>query len=123
MRTISVASAVVLLASAAPAFAMDVQTFLAKADALQRRGPLALFSGDYKLLKSEAENAGAALKQERTALLKAGKPTPYCPPDKGTLGTEEFLKGLRAIPAADRPRTSVKDGMRAYLAKKWPCRA
>ena len=102
---------------------MDVATFLAKADALQKKGPMALFSGDYRRLKREAEGAGAQLKAENAALVKAGKPTPYCPPKKGSLGSTELLNGFRAIPAADRPRMTVKDGMRTYLAKKWPCRA
>lgn len=114
---------ILALAGAVPAAAMDVQTFLTKAETLQKRGPFALLSGDYKRLKAEAEKAGAELKQERVALLKAGKPTPYCPPEKGALGSSELLAGLRAIPAAQRPHTSVKDGMRAYLAKKWPCRS
>ena len=82
---------------------------------------MALFTSEYRLLKREAEGAGAQLKAENAALVKAGKPTPYCPPKKGSLGSTELLGGFRAIPAADRPRTSVKDGMRIYLARKWPC--
>ena len=101
---------------------MDVATFLARAEKLQKKGPLALFTSEYRLLKREAESAGDQLKAEREALVRAGKPTPYCPPRKGSLSSSELLNGFRAIPAADRPRTSVKDGMRIYLAKKWPCR-
>jgi hypothetical protein len=111
------------MANASPALAMDVASFLARAEKLQKKGPLALLSSEYRALKHEAENAGDALKAERVALVKAGKLTPYCPPKKGSLGSSELLNAFRAIPAADRPRTSVKDGMRAYLAKKWPCRS
>jgi hypothetical protein len=102
---------------------MDVATFLARADKLQKKGPVALFTSEYRLLKREAEAAGAQLKAENRALVKAGRPTPYCPPKKGSLGSSELLSGFRAIPAADRPHTSVKAGMRIYLAKKWPCGA
>jgi hypothetical protein len=116
------ALAAAFLVSASPALAMDVATFLARADKLQKKGPLALFTSEYRLLKREAEGAGAQLKAENAALVKAGKRTPYCPPKKGSLSSSELLSGFRAIPAADRPRTSVKDGMRIYLAKKWPCR-
>jgi hypothetical protein len=101
---------------------MSVATFLGKADTLAKRGPLALFSSDYGALKREAEAAGDALKAERLRLLSAGKPTPYCPPERGSLGATELLNGFRAIPAPDRQRMSVKDGMRSYLARKWPCR-
>ena len=111
------------MASASPALAMDVATFLARAEKLQKKGPFALFTSEYRALKREAENAGDQLKAERVALLKAGRPTPYCPPETGSLGSSELLAAFRAIPPADRPRTSVKDGMRAYLAKKWPCRS
>jgi hypothetical protein len=115
------ALAAAFLVSASPALAMDVATFLARADKLQKKGPLALFTSEYRLLKREAEGAGTQLKAENAALVKARKPTPYCPPKKGSLSSSELLSGFRAIPAADRPRTSVKDGMRIYLAKKWPC--
>jgi hypothetical protein len=115
------ALAAVLLVSAAPALASDVANFLARAEVLQRRGPFALLSSDYRALKREGEAAGDELKAERVALVKAGKPTPYCPPPNGTVGDTELLNAFRAIPPAQRPHTSVKDGMRAYLARKWPC--
>ena len=83
---------------------------------------MALFTSEYRLLKREAEGAGMQLKAENAALVRAGKPTPYCPPKKGSLSSSELLSGFRAIPVPDRPRLSVKDGMRIYLAKKWPCR-
>lgn len=102
---------------------MSVQTFLIKADALQRKGPFALFSSDYRLLKHEAENAGDELKAERKALVKAGKPTPFCPPKNGDLGKSELLAAFRSIPAGERSRISVKAAMRAHLARKWPCPA
>jgi hypothetical protein len=122
LNPVRFALAAIVLASASPALAMDVATFLERADKLKKKGPMALFTSEYRLLKREAEDAGAQLKAENAALVKARKPTPYCPPKKGSLGSNELLAGFRAIPAADRPRTSVKDGMRIYLAKKWPCR-
>ena len=100
---------------------MDVATFLLRAEKLQKKGPLALFTSEYRLLTREAEGAGDQLKAENAVLVKAGKPTPDCPPKKGSLSSSELLNGFRAIPAADRPRMSVKDGMRIYLATKWPC--
>ncbi len=115
------AGAALLIAAAPPP--MSVATFLAKADALMKRGPFALLSSDYRLLKSEGEAAGDALKAEHQSLIKAHKPTPYCPPEKGFLGADELLSGFRAIPPADRARMTVKDGMRTYLSRKWPCKA
>jgi len=63
------------LAAAAPltaADAMNVAVFLDKAGALEKRGPLALFSSDYKLLKREVQTASEQLRAERLAAQHAG---------------------------------------------------
>ncbi|HEY0027024.1 MAG TPA: hypothetical protein VGC35_04070 [Allosphingosinicella sp.] len=104
------------------AHAMDVATFLAKADALEKKGMMALFSSDYKVLKAEAEAAGSQLRAERAAAQKAGRKAAYCPPAKSELGAKELLGYLRTIPAARRPRMQLKDGLRGLLARKYPCR-
>jgi hypothetical protein len=105
-----------------PASAMDVATFVAKADVLEKKGVTALFSSDFKLLKAEVQTAATQLRNERAAAQKAGKPMAYCPPAKSALAPKEILAHFRAIPAAQRPRTQVKDGLRSLLARKWPCR-
>ena len=103
--------------------AMDVATFLARADALQRKGMLALMSSDFKLLKAEIETHASALRAERLAAERARRPAAYCPPanQKG-LNSDEILAAFRSIPAAQRPRIDVKDALRALLARKYPCR-
>jgi hypothetical protein len=104
--------------------AMTVATFLQKADALKKKGPLALFSGDLKLLKGEAQKAGEALRVERLAAVKAGQRPAYCPTQtQGSLDAEELLTHFRSIPPADRSRMQVKDGLRTLMARKFPCRA
>ena len=53
---------------------MDVATFLAKADALQKKGMMALMSSDYKLLKAEIDDPVAArFAAERLAAERAGR--------------------------------------------------
>jgi hypothetical protein len=103
--------------------AMDVATFLAKADALQKKGMMALMSSDYKLLKGEIETQGAALRSERLAAERARRRAAYCPPAKQSLTSKEILAAFRTIPAAQRPRIQVKDALRALMARKYPCRA
>jgi hypothetical protein len=103
--------------------AMDVATFLAKADALQKKGMLALMSADYKLLKSEIETQAGALRAERLAAERARRKAAYCPPAKQSLTSSEILAAFRTIPAAKRPRIQVKDALRALMARKYPCRA
>ena len=102
--------------------AMDVATFLAKADALQKKGMLALMSSDYKLLKKEIVTQSQTLRAERLAAERARRKPAYCPPAKSGLNSGEILAAFRSIPAAQRPRTDVKDALRALLARKYPCR-
>ena len=115
-----------LVMSAAPAAAqsMPLPTFLTKADALKKKGPLALFSGDLKLLKKEMQESAKLLRAERLAAAKAGKKPAYCPPEKaGGLDAEEVLSHFRGIPAAQRATMSTKDGFRSLMVRKYPCKA
>lgn len=102
--------------------AMTVSVFLQKADALKRRGPLALLSSDMGLLKNEVRTAGAALKTEREAATRAGRQPAFCPPGPVSLNANEVLTAFRAIPAAQQPRMEVRDALRRYLARRYPCR-
>jgi hypothetical protein len=102
--------------------AMDVATFVAKADALEKKGVRALFSSDYKLLKSEVQTAAAQLRAERVAASNANRPMAYCPTAKSGLTPKEILTHFRAMPPAQRGRTQVKDGLRTLLGRKFPCR-
>jgi hypothetical protein len=102
--------------------AMDIATFLRKADALEKKGMTAMFSSDFKLLKKEVEASSLALRAERLAAPKAGRRPAYCPPPKSGLNSDEILAHFRAIPAAARPRTQVKEGLLGLLVRKYPCR-
>jgi hypothetical protein len=117
------AAALLAVLPLAAADAMDVATFLAKADALQKKGMMALMSSDYKLLKNEIIAHSQTLRNERLAAQRAGRKPAYCPPAKQGLNSNEILTAFRSIPAAQRPRTDVKDALRALLARKYPCRA
>lgn len=122
MRTrLLVAVALAVIPAAAEA-AMPLPVFLAKAEALQQKGMMALFSGDLKLLKNEIHAATESLRAERLAAKAAGKPQAYCPTqDSGSMSSDQLLAALRQIPAGQRARMDVKDGMRTVLARKFPC--
>jgi hypothetical protein len=115
------AAALLAVVPLGAANAMDVATFLAKADALQKKGMMALMSSDLKLLKKEVETHGAALRAERLAAVRAGKKPAYCPPPKQSLTSNEVLAAFRSIPVPQRPRIQVKDALRALMARKYPC--
>jgi hypothetical protein len=101
---------------------MNVAVVLQKAEALEKKGMAAMFSSDLGLLKREIRSASGSLKSEREAARRAGRPQVYCPPAKASLNSNELLASFRTIPVAQRPRTEVKDALRALLARKYPCR-
>ncbi|HEX8063261.1 MAG TPA: hypothetical protein VF535_08590 [Allosphingosinicella sp.] len=123
MKKTLLAAALLAVIPIGAAQAMDVATFLAKADALQKKGMLALMSSDYKLLKKEVVDQTQGLRSERLAAQKAGRKPAYCPTAGSDLTSNEVLAAFRSIPAAQRPRIQVRDALRALLARKYPCRA
>lgn len=115
--------ALFLLVAAGPALAMDVQTFITKADALKAKGALALFSGDLKKLTNQVKADAAALRSENQALSAAGKRKAYCTPDKFGMDEEEVLRAMRAVPVERRASTTTKMALRDHLARRYPCSA
>jgi len=121
-RLVSIAVAASLVAF--PALAnegnMSVATFLAKADSLRAKGPFALMSSDYKLLKAEGTAAGEAygarLRQERAA----GRPS-SCPPQGTRPTSNQVLAHLRTYPVAARPATTMRAAMADYFIRTYPC--
>jgi hypothetical protein len=113
--------AAVALAAAAPASAMDVATYLAKAQHLQALGMAAVFSSDYREMQAERSAAVHALRQERLAAIAAHRRPAYCPPEHGSLTVEEIIGAMNAVPPARRAQTQVRDALRAGFARKYPC--
>jgi len=118
--------AALVLCAVAPALAAPpgtAQNFLDRANRLKAKGPFAFFDSDYGRLKAEATAVGKAIGDDRIAAERAGKPILYCSPTaRAKLGNFEFIDGLAAIPAAERARMSLKDGMIRVLQHKYPCK-
>jgi hypothetical protein len=108
-------------AAAGPAYAMDVATYLAKAQGLQAMGMRAMFSSDYTELQTETRASIAYLRTERLAAQRAGRRQAYCPPERISLGPAEILGAMSAVPPARRARTQVRDALRADFARRYPC--
>ena len=121
MRTALLVAGIAGLVSVSAANAMDVGTFLAKAAILQQRGVLAVFASEYDELQGEIRTSFAALKQERLAARAAGRRPAHCPPGPATLGSQEIIAAMGAVPEARRTRTQVRDALRAAFARKYPC--
>ena len=121
MKFRMLAGAMLALAPVA-ASAMPVSTFLAKADKVQSKGPLAIFSGDFRLLMGQIKTDSAELRAENKAAEAAGKPKAYCTAPGGVrMSNRDILSAMNAVPPAQRARTSTKDALRAYFARRFPC--
>jgi hypothetical protein len=99
---------------------MPVATFLAKADALRKRGPFALLSSDYGKLKAEVNNSAKALGAEQSAARKAGRRPATCLPNNISIGTDELLNHFRSLPRGQQGG-SVKAALLTFFSKKYPC--
>lgn len=114
----------VLLATPALAQSMNAEAFHKRATALQAKGPLALFSrGEIKALMSEVSASAQKAREQRLATVKAGGKPRYCPVEKTSLDSSEFIRRLSAIPAAERARMDMTEATTRVLAAKFPCRA
>ena len=111
------------LPAAVSAQSMNAEVFHQKAVALQKKGPLAVFSGDLKLVMNEGKASAGKARQLRLAAVKAGQKPRYCPPEgsKG-IDSDEYMKGLSAIPAAERAKIDMTEATTRILARKFPCR-
>lgn len=105
---------------ATSASAMDVATFLAKAEALMKKGPMAVFSGDIGLLKAEMKTGFTQLRSEQVAARKAGRKPASCMPAKVGVSPNELLGHLRSIPASQRGMP-MKEALGSWMQKKYPC--
>ncbi|MGI8610954.1 MAG: hypothetical protein ACR2KH_01565 [Sphingomicrobium sp.] len=124
MKLRILAGAMLAVAPVASAAAMPVSTFLAKADKLQKKGALAIFSGDLKLLTRQVKTDAAELRAENKAAAAAGRQKAYCTPAAGVkLSDRDILGAMQAVPPAERARTSTKAALRSYFARRFPCPA
>jgi hypothetical protein len=127
MRTIFLALGAGLLTfgtSQAAAQSMNAEAYHKRASSLMKKGPLALFSrGEIKALMEEGQKAGLKSREQRLAIIKAGGKPRACPPEgKQTMGAEEFMKRLNAIPKAERERIDMTEAMHRISAAKFPCK-
>jgi endonuclease/exonuclease/phosphatase (EEP) superfamily protein YafD len=102
--------------------AMPVSAFIEKADRLQKKGPLALFSGDLKLLTKQVKADFASLRSERLATKAAGKATAWCPPEKVAMTDKDVMAAMRAVPPSARTQTDTRGALRAMLVRRYPCK-
>ena len=104
---------------------MNAEAFHKRAAALTKKGALAVFSmGEVKSLMAEGKAAGIRAREQRLAAIKSGAKPRYCPPEgPQSMNSDEFMKRLSAIPAAERARIDMTEATTRILAVKFPCKA
>lgn len=100
--------------------AMTLDDFVTRANRIPLNAT-AMLRPDAHRLKGEAERAfrtvGAEVRQARAA----GRPSAACPPERMSLDIQQFLRFLNGIPQPRRARMNVPDGVRAWMADRYPC--
>lgn len=120
------AGGVVVVALALPVVAhaqgrMTLDTFLEKAERLERRGMLALFSSDFGLLKGEVDDAFDEYKGELAADREAGRTPHSCPPSGDSVTSDQLLEHFRSYQESRRPSITVRAAIRDMMARRYPC--
>ena len=110
---------------AAIAQSMNAESFHQRAQALKKKGAMAIFSrGEINALTKEGQAAGLKAREQHLAAVKAGTKPRYCPPEgKNSMNSDEFMERLGALPAADRARIDMTEATIRILAAKFPCKA
>ena len=121
MKKLLIFGAAFLFAS--PAAAMDVATFLRHADALERMGARAVFASEGRLVMDELNDSNRALRAERMRAQAAGRRPVYCPEAHSRASPQEIVGALRRIPASRRAQIQVRDALRVFYARRYPCAA
>lgn len=100
--------------------AMTLDAFVTRANRIPMN-PAAMLMPDAHRLKTEAERAFRTVGGEIRDARAAGRTPPACPPDRISLNPQQLLQYLNGIPQARRQRMSVTDGIRSWMASRWPC--
>jgi len=105
---------------AAPASAMDAETFYVQAVALKNKGMAAVFSRELKPMVRIFEAAADSVKAENEQARTAGAPL-FCPPKKYRLTAEQFIGEFSRIPKERRRTQTVRDAWREIVMRRFPC--
>ena len=121
MRKSKYIVAIAMMAASTAAMAMDANSFYSRALALQKKGPMAMFSKDLKPLMTEMKAAGKSVKAENEVAKKAGKPI-YCVPasNKG-MSAKDVVTEFGNIPEDQRRILSVREAWKRILIRRYPC--
>lgn len=124
MKIIAIAAAFAV-SIATPAFAQSngtLDTFVARANRIPLN-PLAALRPDARRLMTEANAAFRTVGSDIRADRAAGRRPVACPPARMEVSPRQLLAFLNAIPQERRVRMTPADGIREWVAHRYPCPA
>ena len=116
----AVVAACLVAGSAAAQSGMTLESFVTRANRIPLN-PTAMLRPDAHRLKGEAERAFNAVGREIRDARSAGRTPPACPPERIDLNPRQLLDYLNGIPQTRRQRMTVTDGIRSWMASRYPC--
>jgi len=121
-RAATLAATITLLGSSAAwsQSGRTLDTFVAEANRVPLN-PTAMLRSDARRLAREANAAFAAIGGEVRAARAGGQAPLTCPPARISVDPRQMLDFLNAIPPAGRARMTPTDGIRAWMASRYPC--
>jgi hypothetical protein len=118
----AVAAGLMLTASSASAQTRTLDTFVTEANRVPLN-PTSAFRSDARRLMREGNAAFTAVGNEIESARAAGRTPPACPPERVSVNPRQLLDHLNAIPQARRLRMTPTDGIRSWMAARYPCPA
>ena len=121
LASILMASGVLLAAGSAPAQSpRTLDGFVTEANRIPLNASAALRPSAHRL-KGEAERAFRTVGDEIRTARAASRTPPACPPERIELNPRQLLEYLNGIPQTRRQRMTVTDGIRSWMASRYPC--
>ncbi|MFC5343270.1 hypothetical protein ACETK8_07680 [Brevundimonas staleyi] len=124
MKAIVLALACVLVCTTpvAAQTTMTLDAFVTQANGIPLN-PLAAIRPDARRLVGVANRAFSTVNSENRAARAAGRQPAACPPERIEVSPRQLLAFLNAIPQARRARMTPTDGIREWMADRYPCPA
>ncbi len=117
---IAAVAACLVAGSAVAQSGPTLESFVTRANRIPLNAT-AMLRPDAHRLKGEVERAFGAVRGEIREARAAGQTPPACPPASIELNPRQLLAYLNGIPQARRQRMSVTDGIRDWMASRYPC--
>lgn len=116
------ACAVTLATPALAQSSMTLDAFVTQANGIPLN-PLSAIRPDARRLVGVANRAFETVNRENRAARTAGRQPAACPPERIEVSPRQLLAFLNAIPQTRRARMTPVDGIREWMADRYPCPA